>query len=132
MIFGATLGTQDHWLPFQIFNDNFDSPIVEEVTKSCSTAYLRNLNRRSGQVTDVLEGAIVLVQEQEFGLTIFRANIDVVYLRIDVAIDHEEVQPAIVVKVKESISPANIGNCAGRDSRCVRGIGETHVSIVAI
>src|SRR5260370_29413664 len=118
MILGAALGTQDHWLPFQIFNDNFDPPIVEQVTKSYSTAYLRNLNRRPGQVTDVLEGAIVLVQEQELGLAIFRANVDAVYLRIDVAIDHEEVQPAIVVKIKESISPANVGSCAGSDSRC--------------
>ena len=60
MIFGGTLGAQDHWLPLQIFNDDIDSSIVEQVAKSCSTAYLRNLDRRPGQVTDVPEGSIVL------------------------------------------------------------------------
>src|SRR5258708_3815558 len=83
-------------------------------------------------MADVLEGAVTPIFEEEHGLAIFGADIRGVHLRIDVAIDHEKIRPAVVLPVDEAIAPADVRAGARRDSRWVRVVAEVHVAIVAI
>src|SRR5579863_5418431 len=132
MVFGTALGAQDHRLAFKIFNHNVNSPIIEQVAEGHAPADLGNLNGRTRKFADVLKRSIALVQKQEFGLEIFYASMDARYLRVHVAVGHKEIEPAIVVEVKEAIAPAHV-RCGGRGNlRGIGHIGEIHVAIVAI
>src|ERR1700676_229600 len=48
------------------------------------------------------------------------------------AIRYEEVEPTVVIEIKETISPANIRNRRGRDARHKGSISEAHVAIIGI
>ena len=53
-------------------------------------------------------------------------------LRIDVAVGDKQIQPAIVVKIGESRSPAHIRDRWNRDASSVRNIFEVVVAVVAV
>src|SRR5580692_3929887 len=53
-------------------------------------------------------------------------------LRIDVAVHDENVLPAIVREINKSVAPAYVTACTSSDSRDLSDIGEAHTAIVAI
>ena len=50
----------------------------------------------------------MLVQKQKFRLEIFRSAMSAVHLRIYVAIDQEEILPAVVIEINKGIAPTDI------------------------
>src|SRR6266436_6928487 len=83
-------------------------------------------------MADVLERTVALIFEEQHRLAIFGADIRGVHLRIDVAIDHEKIRPAIVLPIDEAIAPADVRRGGRRDSRVVGVVIEIHVAIVTI
>src|ERR1700761_907938 len=65
VIFRAALRPEDHRLADEILDNRFHSAVVEQITYSEPSAHLRHLERRPHTTTDVLECAIVLVQQQQ-------------------------------------------------------------------
>jgi hypothetical protein len=55
-----------------------------------------------------------------------------VHLRVDVAVDHEEVEPAVVVVVEKAVAPADKGNGGLGDSGLVADVGKARVAVVVV
>src|ERR1700719_2962327 len=111
----ATFRPKNRGLALKIFDDHLEFAVVEEITDGNAAAYLGNFQCRTGEVADVLEGTIALIEVQELGFHIFRAADDGVDLRVDVTINLQEVQPAIIVEIEKRIAPADIFYGALRD-----------------
>src|SRR3979411_1417316 len=70
------------------------------------------MKRQSGEpgfLGDFFESPVTLIAMEEERLPIARTSFQRVDLRIHVAIGHKKVQPSVIVHVKESRTPANIG-----------------------
>ena len=132
MIPRATLGTQNHWPAYQILSHRFELAVVEEVAHCHSTADLRNLDGSPGQLTDVLESSIALIQKQQLWFKIGDFGMDAVHLWIHMSVDQEKILPAIVIEVDQDISPPHIPSCALGNSRGIRDVRKIHVSVIAI
>ncbi len=46
-------------------------------------------------------------------------------------VHHENVRPAVVIKIKKCRAPAHVGNCRRRHARLERNVGEARSSIIA-
>src|SRR3984893_6945903 len=132
MIRRAALRLENHRLAFQIFHHDFDSAVVKEIAVSDATADPRYFNVRPDEMAAGLECAVALILKEQYRLAIFSADIRGVHLRIDVAIDHEEIRPAVVLTINEAVAPPDVRRRARRDARAVRLVTEVHVAIVAI
>src|ERR1700688_2503960 len=108
VVLRATFRPQDGWLAFKIFNDHLEFAVVEEITDGYAAAYLGNFQCRTDELADVLEGAIALIEVQELGLHVLRAADNGVDLRVDVTIDLQEVQPAVIIEIEKRVAPANV------------------------
>ena len=67
------------------------------------------LKRRPGQIAGIAKSAVSLIEVEEFGLAIAAAGWQRVHLRINVTADRDEVEPAIVIDVREGRAPLYIG-----------------------
>ena len=83
-------------------------------------------------MADVFEGAVALVEEQQFRLAIAGPLRDLVHLRIDMPVDQEDVLPAVVRKIDKGIAPSDVPTGGACDARNSRGLGKIHVPVVAI
>src|ERR1700719_2826314 len=104
----ATFGPKYGGLALKILNYHFEFAVVEEITDGYAAAYLGNFQCRTGKLADVLEGVIALIEVQELGFHVLRAADDGVDLRIDVTIDLQKVQPAIIIEIEKRIAPADV------------------------
>src|SRR5580658_489729 len=129
---GANI-TENHGRAIEILNHDVDRSIVEEIAKRSATADLRNLNGRADKFAYVLESAVVLIQEEQFWFAVFGSGLGGgIHLRIDVAVDDEQIRPSVIIKVEESVAPSNIGSCAGSDSGRVGNIRKIHPTVVPV
>ena len=128
----AALGTQNHRPAYQILHHRFELAIVEEVAHCQSTADLRNLDGRSGQLADVGKPSIPLIQKQQLGLKVLEPGMKAVDLGIYMSVDQEKILPAIVVEIDKRISPPHISSGALRNSRSNRDISKSQVPVIAI
>ena len=132
MVRRTTFWSQDHRLSYEVFNNGFQSPIVEQVPDGKAPANLQRLHRRSDLIAHILECSVPLVHEQEFRLKVPRRAIRTVDLGVNVSIDKKKIMPAGVSKINESISPTNKSLCSSRDAGSNRIVGEVHASHVAV
>ena len=132
MIRRPTLWAQNHWLAHQVFNYRLQLAVVEEVGNCHSPADLRNLNRGSRLRTDVLEGSVSLIEEEQLRLTVPKLRVNAVNLWIDVSVDQENVLPSVIIKIHKRVSPSHISTGGRRNTRSAGEIGESHLSIIAI
>ncbi len=70
--------------------------------------------------------AIAVVMVHEVSLPVSR------YLRIDMTVDDQQINPTVVVVVKKLGSPTNVGQTYGSDFCCVRNIGKRSVPIIVV
>ena len=112
MILRAPFWTKDHWLALQVFDHDIEASVVEEIADSQSAAYLRNSECRSHPPADIAKGAVVLIEEEKLWLPIPSSNILGIHLGIYVSVHNNQIGPAIIVEVEESIAPTNRG-CGG-------------------
>ena len=117
---------------FEILNDSFHSAIVEKIADRHASAHLRNLDGIACFFADVLESSIAEILEEKFGLEIMQIGAHLIDLGIDMAIDDEDVLPAVVVEVDKGIAPADISARAAADAGRADDIGKVHVAVVAV
>src|SRR5579863_9347103 len=106
----AALVAKDERLAINIFNDDVDAAVVEQIAEGRAAADLGDANGGASQFADVAKGSVVLVQEQEFGLAIAGADIERVHLRVDVAVHHKKIRPSIVIEIEKCGAPTNVGD----------------------
>ena len=127
----AGLRTKNHGCALEVFDDQFHVAVVEEITNGEAATDLGRLYGWSCLLAEIGEGAVVLVAEEHGGLTIFDAGPCGVDLRVDVSVDEEEIDPAVVVEVDEGVAPADEGASGRCDVGCGGDVGEAVVAIVA-
>src|ERR1700679_1562197 len=131
MILPVRLWSRNHRTALDIFYDQFEMPIIEEVTDCQSSTCLRNLNSRSRQFAYIAKSPVMLIEKQYFRLTIFGSDVFRVHLRINMPVDQREVQPSIIVDIEKRVTPADIRNCRFSNTRIKGHIREVPVSIIA-
>ena len=114
-----------------IVDDDVNVAVVEEVSEGHTT--------RGGELGKTCpldcgdKGQLACVaMEEQSALFPGCAPVLRVDLRIDVAVDHEEIEPAIVVVVEEGCTPAKKGYGRFGDTLLIGGVGEVAFAIVAV
>src|SRR5581483_11648623 len=124
-------GTEDDGFALEILDDDFLRAVVKEVANCQSPAHARNFECGPDLVADIAERAVALIQEQLAGLAEDDADLGIVNLRVDVAVNGDEIEPAIVIDVVEGVAPADdVGRGAG-DVGDVRDVGKGQLTLVA-
>src|SRR6202007_479306 len=104
--------------------------VIKQLTDCDSPADSWELKGWPDYLADVLKRAVALVIEQQPWFEVFRSGFRGIHLRINMAVYHEQIEPAGIVKVEKRVSPANIRSCAWCNSRSVRNVGKTQAPIV--
>ena len=89
-----------------VVHDDVDVAIVVEIGECRAAAGGRGRHRRTEPLRDVLEASVAEVAVHDLALLVARLRLDPLDLRIDVAIDDEEVEPAVVVEIDEADAPS--------------------------
>ena len=117
----------------QIVDDDVEAAVVVDVSggEAAAHAFLHERLAESGG--DLLEGAVAAIAIEQLALAIpgRRAHPHAVQLRIDMPVDRDEIQPGVVVVVKERVAPSDVGQADGGGARSKRHIGEV-VPVVAV
>src|SRR6202012_438026 len=132
MIDGAALGAQDHRFSLQIFDHNFQVAVVEQVANRKPAAHLRDLYRGSGEFTGVAEGPVVLIKIKQLRLSKSGTDIFDIHLRVNMAIDEDQVRPPIVVYIEEGVSPAHVGCGSAGYPRRAGNVGKVKATVVTV
>src|ERR1700723_886028 len=90
--------------------------VVKQITHCRSATDSRGLQSRTSKFTYLFKLTVVFVQEQQSGFSVSRPRLASIHLRIDMAVDDKEIDPPIVVKVEERVTPPNIVSRARSDS----------------
>src|ERR1035441_1436115 len=105
MMIGINI-TEQYGRAINRVDDDINLPFVEQVAKGRSTrrndrCQTRSLDRRNIFEFPILASSVrdVVKEQRAFGEG--RAPIVLVHLRVDVAVDHEEIEPAVVVVVQD-------------------------------
>ena len=116
-----TLSTTTSTLPLLAISPNA-APRRDFSGMSARPAGLRNFFERS----------VAQIAMQKHGLGVSGASLHVVHLRIDVSVDNEQIEPAVVVHVEERCSPADQRQARLAKPRRHRHIFESSRSLIAI
>src|SRR5437660_4095839 len=132
MVRVSSIIVQDHRCAVNIFEDNVNSPIVVEITKSSAAARLRDGNCRADEIADISKCAVVLVQEYELALAVLGSHLERIHLRINVTVDDEQVRPAVVIQVNAARAPTQVWHSGDTNPGSIGHFGEVHVPVIAI
>src|SRR5258708_29754062 len=120
---GRTINRVDH---------NIDLAVIEQIAKCRSTC--RNdrgqpgsLNGRHVFESSTLPFWIRYVMKEQRSFSKRRAPLVLVYLRISMAVDHEEIKPSIVVVIEKTVPPTDEWNRGSCDT-CLVARSEEHTS----
>src|SRR5205809_6521767 len=111
---GTSVVPQQHGRAVEIVDHDVDVPVLVEVAKSGSARRAGLRQRLPGGCGDFLERAVPEIAIKQLPLTVITPGIGAFDLGIDVPVDHEQVQPAVVVVIEEFGSPAHVGNARVR------------------
>ena len=89
-------------------------------------------NGRTRLIAGVTKCSIPLVELKNLRLAVAAAGRQSVHLRIDVTGNRDQIKPAVVVEIDESISPLQPVQRRQRDAGLVRHIVEVPIAIVAV
>src|SRR5262249_46444563 len=101
---------------------NVDISGVEDVAKSGAAPGMERERGQTRLLGDFIKGSIAIIAVEENRLAVPGTGLQRVNLRIDMAVSDKEVQPGIVIHIKESRSPSNIRIAGPALSR-----GPTHI-----
>ena len=90
----------------QVVDDDVDVAVVVEVGKGGAAAGLRRRHRRAELLGDVGEAPVAEVAIDDFALLVAGFGLELPHLGIDVAVDEEQIEPAIAVEIEEADAPA--------------------------
>ena len=128
---------QQHGRAVDGVDDHVDLAVVEQVAKGRAArrddvGQAGALDRRNVLEFPLLSACVRHVVKQQRPLGKGGAPVVLVHLRVDVAVDHEQVEPAVVVVVEEAVAPADKGDGGLRDAGLVADVGETVVAVVVV
>src|SRR4051812_1210432 len=89
-----------------IVDDDVEVAVVVEISKGGAA---RGLDDRQGRTEfrgDIAEPSIPQVAINDLRLLVCRLRFQRIDFRVDVAVDQEEIEPAVVIEVEESSTPA--------------------------
>src|SRR6266702_7316096 len=98
---------QQHGTAIDIPNHHIHVAIIEEIADGKTardTAFHQSL---PSLITGITKSAVLLIEVKQLGLAIASARRQSIDLRVDVATDGDQIEPAIVVEVDKSGSPFN-------------------------
>src|SRR5262245_46797366 len=79
--------------------------VVVDVAKRGAAPGVRRSHRRAETFGHVLEAAVLKVPVDDLALPIARLGSNLFDLRIDVAVDQEEIEPAVLIEIEETDAP---------------------------
>ena len=132
VIGGVGFGFEDHGAADEVFDDEIENAAVEEIADGEASADLGDEDGFAGGGAHLAEGSVVLIDVDELWFLIGDAGLGVFDLRVDVAVDEDEVLPAGVVEIDEGVAPADVGDAGLGDAGLMRDVGEVEVAVVAI
>ena len=89
-----------------VVDDDVDVAVVVEIGEGRAAAGGRGRDRRTETLRDVLEASVAEVAVDDLALLVARLGLEPLDLGIDVAVDEEEIEPAVVVEIDEADAPA--------------------------
>ena len=122
---------EEHGAVGEVVDDGFEASVVEEVGDGEAAAGARFGEGWAGGFADVFELAVAQIAVEEAGFAVGGAEFGGVDFGVDVAVDDQEVGPAVVVDVGEHGSPAE-GVGVDAETGGEGGVGEGAVGIVAV
>src|ERR1700736_1823352 len=111
----APIIPQDCWLPIEIVDHYVNKAIVVDISESDAPAHAWCHQRGTTFGGNFAKRSVMLIVEQQHALTISSTHAGIFHLRIDMAVDGENVRPAIVVVIEKPRSPADIGSANRRN-----------------
>ena len=110
----------------QIINHEVNVAVIVNVSEGDSSAHARLHQRTLPCDSHFAKRPIAIVFVQQAALAI------VFQLRINMAIGYEQINPAVVVIVKELSSPTNVRDTYCGDFSCIRNIRERIMAVIMI
>src|SRR5712692_252415 len=116
---------------------NIDLAVIEQIAKCCSTcqndpSQPGSLNGRHVFESSTLPFWIRYVMKEQRSFSKRRAPLVLVYLRINMAVNHEEIKPSIVVVIEKTVPPTDEWNRGSCDTCLVAHVREAVVAVVAV
>src|SRR5437868_761146 len=119
-------------LACEILDDYIQSAAVEQVPDCQPSAHLRDIQSLAGLRGRLAKFPIMMVQKHKLRFTIVNAQVGVVSLRVNMAVYKDEVEPPRVIKIEESVSPADEWFRGLGDAGGVRNVREVHAAFVPV
>ena len=123
---------QEDRRPIDGADDDIDFSVVEQIAEGCPATRCRRCKPRSLDRRYVLEFPIMRVSIKQGPLSKGGAPVVLVHLGIDVAVDHHQVFPAVVVEVKKTNTPSDKRNSHLRNARLVADFSKAGVPVIPI
>src|SRR5664279_1263764 len=124
VVVGVDVAKQ-HGHAIHIADDDGDLAVVEDVSKSCSTANADSGKAGSFHCWNDFELSILEIVKEQGTLSVAGSPVRMlVNLWVDVAVGDKQILPAVVIIVEKSISKSDEGNGGLRDANLVADVGE--------
>ena len=117
MASGDAVIAQNHRAAVDIADDDIHIAVIEEIAHSKSARDATLFECRPSLVAGIAERAVLLVQVKQFGLAIASARGQRIHLRIDMAVDCNQIEPAVVVEIDKCGPPLHPRQRGQRDAR---------------
>ena len=108
VIGGANLIDKEAGRGVHVADDGGKFAIVPEIADGEAARRFRHGDARAGGCGNVSERAVAIVVIENARLLVIAAEMLHVHFGIDVAVDEEQIGPAVVVKIEEHGAPAEI------------------------
>src|SRR6478672_4492852 len=115
---------QQQWRVTIIRDHDIKEAIVIEICKGHSAADVRGLKTTARQLGSFEELSVAFVVEQHISLLVMDFGRGLFYLRIDVAVGNEYIQPAIVIVIEKTSTEAEHIMRGARDSSLIADFRE--------
>src|ERR1700687_3255379 len=123
---------QERRLFSNVEQEHIDIAGVVNVAKGGAAARVQRKGRKTGIFAYFIEGPVAIVAMKQDRLTVAWAGVERIHLRIDMAIGHEEVEPGVIVHVKESGAPAHVRIAGLANARSPTYIIETLLTHIPV
>src|SRR5882762_4565955 len=115
-----------------IIDSHIDVPTIEEIPECCSSPGNDVGQTAAGGWWHFFELGPVKVPEKLRPLRPGRSPILPVYFRVHMTVDDKDVQQAIIVKVEETGSPSQKGDCRPRQIRPIRNVTKAAPAVISV
>ncbi|KXJ04391.1 hypothetical protein AC249_AIPGENE23147, partial [Exaiptasia diaphana] len=118
----------------EIADDHIEPAVVVEISDRGASAHGLLAHWILWAADDFVKGPVTTIVEQHPSLTIRGRclELDLIDLGVDMTVDQEEIQPAVVVHVEERGAPAHISNAHRRGLGAEGGVAEVAPFVIVV